>query len=302
MIKPALRMSINIDLTDLGLRTLHDRVLRSVETLGYFPTEPSESWQCLSGDAGGSIPDTPSPVLVIGDLARVVRRYTASDPHEWVTAVRRIRPYFVALVRTEQDLRCAALVGDLMRHTEMRLSVCANSDDWNAVSRCLAEALSLMQPTALLQVGYSADRDQFLFHFGDGHTAFVGWGRLGIAQLRGSLVPESATPGRGGLTLELLTADGELFEIDARAIRGIIDEGHASLIESEARHSGTELGERLRSVRARVGLTQNELSERTGLDQAVISRLERGRHQPRIDTLRRVARGLGVSVSEMLAG
>ena len=160
----------------------------------------------------------------------------------------------------------------------------------------------MMRPTALVQVGYSPDRDRFLLQFGDGHTAFVGWGQLGIAHVRGSLLPESATHGQAGLTLELLTVDGELFEIDARAIRGVIDERFASLIEGETRHSGTEVGERLRSVRARVGLTQNELSERTGLDQAVISRLERGRHQPRIDTLRRLARGLGVSVSEMLAG
>ena len=45
-----------------------------------------------------------------------------------------------------------------------------------------------------------------------------------------------------------------------------------------------------------------ELSRRTGFDQAVISRLERGKHRPRIDTLRRIARALDMTVSQVLAG
>jgi transcriptional regulator with XRE-family HTH domain len=44
-----------------------------------------------------------------------------------------------------------------------------------------------------------------------------------------------------------------------------------------------------------------EVARRTGLDQAVISRLEGGKHQPRLDTLRRIADALGLGVAELLS-
>jgi transcriptional regulator with XRE-family HTH domain len=50
----------------------------------------------------------------------------------------------------------------------------------------------------------------------------------------------------------------------------------------------------LRQERERQGLTLAQLSERCGIDQAALSRLENGRNEnPTVDTLYRVAAALG---------
>ena len=51
---------------------------------------------------------------------------------------------------------------------------------------------------------------------------------------------------------------------------------------------------RLQSVRERLFVTQEELSERTGMSRATISRLENHRQRPRISTVRKLAEALGV--------
>ena len=45
------------------------------------------------------------------------------------------------------------------------------------------------------------------------------------------------------------------------------------------------------------GLTQKELSDKTGITQADISRLERGNANPSLQTLRRLAAGMGMRVN-----
>ena len=47
-------------------------------------------------------------------------------------------------------------------------------------------------------------------------------------------------------------------------------------------------------ARKKQGLTQKELSQRTGIAQGDISKLERGSANPSINTLRRLANGLGL--------
>ncbi len=46
-------------------------------------------------------------------------------------------------------------------------------------------------------------------------------------------------------------------------------------------------------VRKSVGLTQEQLSARTGIDQAILSRIENGKANPSIGTLQKLAKGLG---------
>ncbi|MDD3360274.1 MAG: helix-turn-helix transcriptional regulator [Hespellia sp.] len=46
-------------------------------------------------------------------------------------------------------------------------------------------------------------------------------------------------------------------------------------------------------TRNEAGMTQKELAERTGIRQSNISRIESGSSSPRIDTLRKIAEGLG---------
>lgn len=56
------------------------------------------------------------------------------------------------------------------------------------------------------------------------------------------------------------------------------------------------IGEEVRRLRIERGLSQQELAERIGLSQSVIARLEAGGVEPRLSTLDRVAKALGVEV------
>ena len=49
-------------------------------------------------------------------------------------------------------------------------------------------------------------------------------------------------------------------------------------------------------VRKESGLTQKQLSERTGIAQADISKLERGNANPSLRTLQRLAAGMGMNI------
>jgi transcriptional regulator with XRE-family HTH domain len=61
------------------------------------------------------------------------------------------------------------------------------------------------------------------------------------------------------------------------------------------------IGVRLRRSRRLAGLTQQELSEQSGVDRATISRIEAGHIQePHISTLRKFAQTLGVEVRDLI--
>ena len=57
----------------------------------------------------------------------------------------------------------------------------------------------------------------------------------------------------------------------------------------------------LREARLRAGLTQAELGERVGKPASMISRWERGRVEPSLETLRRLVRACGLELTLGLA-
>lgn len=298
MMRQAAPRSTSVDFTAVGHRDFRDR-LRGVMSELEGHVQESDSFWADFGKAGQRAAS--GGTLVVGDLSELVRAFRRCDVHAWTTRVRRIRPFFLAFVRTERDRSCAALVDDLLRASDMRLNVCNDASDWREISSCLRGAVSALRPEALLEVRFVADRDALLVQFSDGMAGTLSWGDLGIADLRGTLVAESATVGRLGSTVEMATTSGDLFEIDAASARGLLDASFGEAIGGSD-SSEAEVGDRLRAARSRVGITQLQLSERTGLDQAAISRMERGQHLPRIDTLRKVAAGLGMTVSDLLLG
>ncbi|MEC4175095.1 helix-turn-helix transcriptional regulator [Adlercreutzia sp. R7] len=62
----------------------------------------------------------------------------------------------------------------------------------------------------------------------------------------------------------------------------------------EAHVLAREVGATLAQCRREAGMTQRVLSERTGVQQAVISRIERGRGNPTLDLVQALAAGMGV--------
>jgi transcriptional regulator with XRE-family HTH domain len=57
----------------------------------------------------------------------------------------------------------------------------------------------------------------------------------------------------------------------------------------------------VRKLRTDRGLTQSGLARRVGLDPSQISRLEKGRGNPRWATAKRIAVGLGITLAELAA-
>lgn len=57
----------------------------------------------------------------------------------------------------------------------------------------------------------------------------------------------------------------------------------------------------IKKHRERLDLTLAELSEQTGLSISFISDLERGRSNPSVDTVEKIANGFGISIAEMLS-
>ncbi|MGQ9490735.1 MAG: helix-turn-helix domain-containing protein [Anaerolineae bacterium] len=62
------------------------------------------------------------------------------------------------------------------------------------------------------------------------------------------------------------------------------------------------LGEQIWARRAELGLGQRELARATGLSATFIGNLERGRANPTLETLRKVAHALGTPLFRLLAG
>lgn len=57
---------------------------------------------------------------------------------------------------------------------------------------------------------------------------------------------------------------------------------------------------RLRNVREMSGLSQLELSQRSGLDPTAISHMEAGRREPNLESLIKIVKALGVSADLLL--
>ncbi len=63
-----------------------------------------------------------------------------------------------------------------------------------------------------------------------------------------------------------------------------------------------EFGRRVRAVRTRAGLSQEQLAERAGLDRTYISGIERGLRNVSLVNIRRLARALEADAGDLLRG
>ncbi|MGQ0548889.1 MAG: helix-turn-helix domain-containing protein [Armatimonadota bacterium] len=66
------------------------------------------------------------------------------------------------------------------------------------------------------------------------------------------------------------------------------------------RDTASRIGRRLKDLRAKLGLTANELATRSGIRRPNVTRLENGKHVPSLETLERLAEALGVPVTELV--
>lgn len=288
--------ALSVDLTAIGSEGVRQSVRDALGTIGYDITEYESFW---AGFTTGETHDIPTRLLVFSDLSKLIRRFMDSDRHQWISSVRRNRPYFVTYVRTKYDQKYADLVDDLLHASDLRVLVCRETAGAK-VRQSLEEAVAYLDPDSLAEVRYSGNGSGLWVAFGDGLSGEISWDDLGISDELPRLIVESATPARGAKAVEMTTHDGGLFHIDSTSIRALIDPRLAQILADDADRVGVELGDRLRKARVERGITQQELGKRSGLAQALISKLEGGKHQPRFDTLQRYATGLNLSVEQLL--
>ena len=62
-----------------------------------------------------------------------------------------------------------------------------------------------------------------------------------------------------------------------------------------------DLGEQIKRIRTAKGLSQKEVLNISGLDKAQFSRIENGKTDPSFSTLVKIAKAIGVSLSELFA-
>jgi transcriptional regulator with XRE-family HTH domain len=65
---------------------------------------------------------------------------------------------------------------------------------------------------------------------------------------------------------------------------------------------GQKLGKHIRSIRQRKKWTLEMLAERAGMHVTYLSSIERGHRNPTLNVLASLARGLAVSLSDLLVG
>ncbi len=63
-----------------------------------------------------------------------------------------------------------------------------------------------------------------------------------------------------------------------------------------------QFGDRLRQVRRKRKITQEELAHRVGMDVSYLSEVENGRKEPCLRKMKEIAQGLGVTLAELTRG
>jgi DNA-binding XRE family transcriptional regulator len=295
---------LRVDLTHIGAPSFRKAITRELKTLGYQAKPFVSFWASLgSGDAGA----IPVNLIVMADLSRLAQDFARVRRDVWRSCIRRSRTLLVAFLRGRSDVRSADALDEILRASEGRLRICSTRNRLSAHLRHhLAHVLESSDPEALVDVRFSkADRTVWL-EFADGLRRALSWPTLSSAleldEARRSLRPDTIRIGDHPETLELLDARGRVVQIDSAAIRALLDTRFAKNVYAASEAAAASLGDRLRERREAAGLTQAQLADRSGLTQEMISNLERGKHQPRFETLQKYAKGLGHSVGNMLAG
>ncbi len=63
-----------------------------------------------------------------------------------------------------------------------------------------------------------------------------------------------------------------------------------------------DLGNRIRSLRLQVGLSQEKFALKIGMDRSYFASVEAGRRNISLYNIKKIANGLGVSLSELFQG
>jgi DNA-binding XRE family transcriptional regulator len=268
---------------------------------GFSFTKAEGVWQSIIGERR-LFPR--ARTLVVGDLHEVTSAVSLDDLAAGPSFLS-----YVLLVRTTLDEKRLAEPDVALRLNDERFFLL----DWKCteargtesqltrfVDRYLSELIDRLQSDRLRTARFSAIDGVLWLEFGDGLTRAKHWDSLPFAK-RLDFTPIAASVREQGRAVQLVNSEGSEIDIDAGAMRAVVDPVFARQSEDEDRTRRAALGARIRELREESDLSQEQLSSRTGLAQESLSRIENGHRDPRLATLRKLAEGLGLTLSDLLA-
>jgi DNA-binding XRE family transcriptional regulator len=239
--------------------------------------------------------------VVVGDLHELTASLSLDDLAAGPSTL-----WYVLLIRTALDRKRLAEPAVALRLNDDRLFVLhlKGAEVREAQLRPLMHEyfrgfIERLQPDRVRVARFSPVDGILWLELGDGLNRAMRWDSLPFAR-RLDFTPLSASAREHGRSVQLVDAEGREVDVDAGALRAVVDPDHLRLIEGEDRDPRAQMGARLRRVREKSGLSQQQVSERSGVAQESLSRLENGRRDPRLETLRKLARGMDMTLPELL--
>ncbi len=142
-------------------------------------------------------------------------------------------------------------------------------------------------------VSYLEEGDVFACTFMNGHKFFLD--RQLIQEDDGSKV-ENISIEPDGYSFSVSLASGKEYEIPWDFVRYHCDIKYRESVKAVKPFS--TVAERIKEIRVSSGKTQEELSRATGIKRPNIARIESGKHEPSLETLKKLADALDVSVAD----
>ncbi|MCL5883315.1 MAG: helix-turn-helix domain-containing protein [Actinobacteria bacterium] len=289
---------IEYDASPIGSKSVRREVEGSLE--GLYMKRCDGVWKAIK-DKGRLF--LQSRTFVIGDLDRLI-------PHGWSLDYLAATPStmtFVFLVRTDRDRKrlfepqiAQSLNDEKFFLLDLGCAPNARPERHAAFTIFFRSLVERLQPDRVTLAKYSLLDDTLWLEFGDGLERALIWSDLAFAR-KTKFKPISASAGDHGQSVSMIDASGKELDVDAGALRSLVDSDHRTTMESRDYEERELVGSRLRAIREQRGLSQEQLSKRCGIAQESLSRIETGRRDPRTDTLRKIAAGLGITLHDLLS-
>lgn len=289
-----LSQTINFDATAVKSQALRRLVERTLEALSLNKAEGV--WDSLR-KGQSEYPD--KPTVLVGDLCELT---SAQGWKHWT-----VRPsllFVVFLVRTASDETRLSSPDVVFCSNEGRFFVCdvkcsaaTESSSLHVLHDYFKAFVERLEPDRILAAKVV---DGIIWvQFGDGLERAVEWRELPFAKRLG-VVPTAAWAREHGDSVSVRDASGREAGIDAGVLRAAMDADFQKHMAAEDEADRRAVGAKIRRLRERLNLSQEEVSRKGGLPQESLSRIENGRRDPRLDTLRKLAKGFGVTLPVLL--
>lgn len=148
----------------------------------------------------------------------------------------------------------------------------------------------------LRSVTYDQTDDEFVVAFRAGPEYRMGAGTL---RLPASVTKASLDEVRHGVVVQL--ADGSETSFASDLVLYHSEPGYREAHEPKREGDQPDFGARIRALRLSAGLQAKDVAAAAGLAPSNYARLEASRHQPRVETLVRMAKALGVPLAKLVS-